>query len=863
MTLAGSAMPICGMFLTDVAARDIHLIRGDVARNTSRVLRDAGLFFEDSSGNGVEPAIYLAAHNDVHLEFRPTFKFVENAATGMRENFGIHVHREHGVVTVDNGPIPMPKPANFIVEIIVTHVGVTPALPPIPPLTVRVHVHDGVDRIWITPSHMTVRRRVTGLEPTDYRFTVRARFTDGGVGDITLLHGVRWAPAVNFVPAPATSDLGELASVGRLRLPAGAVAGPVSVTASWDVGGTTFNAPGTFSVEPPWTTASPNLPTVDLLTGSPATWIGNDAEKFINILLLGAGFTAGAEIGVFQQTAVKVASDLSTDPMLRPYDVLKDSINIWSAALPAANGGVSVRSLVYLPLIGHDEYAFIVPKPVPHPGGAASWKLSHVLYALGLPLPSYSTALRPTGETGFTTLKAFWDATAQTPMPATIDSGILRRWFELSSACFIDEVDSYPAISVGEPPGLGRVPDLINLNVHPDRGGATALPQFLSVLAATRGQGVPTGNIGRLWTSDDPSFTFDNRPLVALVAAGSGGAVRRDSAFFAPLEPGFVYRVAAVANGQVRLNRLGPLRVPTRETFPEYSRLFAHEMSHAFHLLDEYASVPITLFCGPAANFALAANVASLDSVTSAGRVESRLIKWNWDRMTKVAVLRGSVIAAGGPFDIPVVAGQEQAFTAGDVVRLRQRAQRTPLSRAIDTPTTSAALQLTVASVSPGVVRVTSGAASLGDFSPFSAGSLVYVPVRAPSASATGPFLALISPKIAAVMDASGNPLTGTINTCDPVEEARRGNQDQIPELPAGTLSLRWSLRNVTRITGLYTGGATFGCGAFHPAGACMMRNHFRDVAQFCDVCRYALVDFINPVHHGELEADREWIYPL
>ena len=34
------------------------------------------------------------------------------------------------------------------------------------------------------------------------------------------------------------------------------------------------------------------------------------------------------------------------------------------------------------------------------------------------------------------------------------------------------------------------------------------------------------------------------------------------------------------------------------------------------------------------------------------------------------------------------------------------------------------------------------------------------------------------------------------------------------------------------------------------------------EIKKFCPVCRYALVDFIDPTMHGEIDRDYERIYP-
>jgi hypothetical protein len=42
-----------------------------------------------------------------------------------------------------------------------------------------------------------------------------------------------------------------------------------------------------------------------------------------------------------------------------------------------------------------------------------------------------------------------------------------------------------------------------------------------------------------------------------------------------------------------------------------------------------------------------------------------------------------------------------------------------------------------------------------------------------------------------------------------------------------------------------------------------MMRNDHLDTGEFCAVCRYIMVEFINPFHHFQIDRDYDDIYPL
>ncbi len=63
---------------------------------------------------------------------------------------------------------------------------------------------------------------------------------------------------------------------------------------------------------------------------------------------------------------------------------------------------------------------------------------------------------------------------------------------------------------------------------------------------------------------------------------------------------------------------------------------------------------------------------------------------------------------------------------------------------------------------------------------------------------------------------------------------------------------------NPQDIIGIYEGGGSHDCGVFRPAGRCKMRQGDNASVIFRHVCRYAIVDRVNPGKHGELDL----LYP-
>jgi hypothetical protein len=87
--------------------------------------------------------------------------------------------------------------------------------------------------------------------------------------------------------------------------------------------------------------------------------------------------------------------------------------------------------------------------------------------------------------------------------------------------------------------------------------------------------------------------------------------------------------------------------------------------------------------------------------------------------------------------------------------------------------------------------------------------------------------------------------------------------QQRARNLPSGLPKCR--PRSRSRIVGLFEGGAQYHCGVFHPTGACLMRDgkmEARGLIPFCPVCRYVIVDVIDPTKHGIIDQDYARIYP-
>lgn len=848
-------MPIRTIFYHGTTGNDIHVVWG----NTSRDLTTASLAVTEVLADGTDKnqfaKAYLAAHADLKIEFRPVFKAEDKGATF--EGMNIAVNKSTGVVSFTSVAPPARTRSSFTLECVVTENtgGIDPAL--IAPAVIRVHVHPDVRRIWMTPKPLVVRRLTpAGADQTMTRFTVRAEFTDDTVGDVTEQHLVVYTPPANVV--------GGGNSAGRLKIGAGdAVGTTIPITATWKGKSDTAE----MKVAAPWS-AEPAVPLVELVDGAPDTWAGTlNPELVPNVLILGAGFTdppppAVSDLPALVKIANKIVHDLKKDPMTRPYDRLATSMNYWRVAVPAAARGISVRCEVFTSTVEGKTVAMPVPPGLP-PVAGKPWTVETLVYMAGLPTPA-------DGGKTVAALRAEWVDTLR-PIPA-IDAAnkMIEEWKTLATRTFIDEIDGFPAMALGSPPRAGESSPEPWLSLHPDRGGAAAVTPFYRALAAKNGVAIagppPDNKLGILWAEDREAFKFDNRSLVVMMAGVKAGRAQRVDAH--PLLPERLAHIAmSIAGGNrplpvtavagrraVAFDFVGPM---PDEVDAGVWRTMAHELGHSFGLGDEYVDLP-GVYSAPETSTDQFANLTTLAGIQVGGVISAAAIKWTWHRAKKAAVLSAPPTLSGTTLTISLFDAVGFQFAVGDRVFLRRRKWKAVIGR-----TTVSGPYKVEAPLDPTGNKVLVSGALVNPVD-FGEGSVLYIPV--PDPSTAGAFLGLVSPKVLKFIDDNHRPLTKV--PCDPADQLGeespgkpRGTDKQVPEFSVD--DVLWSHRNDPKLIGLYAGGARRGCGIFHAAGQCMMRNANLTVNEFCQVCRFVLVEQINPRQHFWIDRDYDPIYPL
>jgi hypothetical protein len=124
-------------------------------------------------------------------------------------------------------------------------------------------------------------------------------------------------------------------------------------------------------------------------------------------------------------------------------------------------------------------------------------------------------------------------------------------------------------------------------------------------------------------------------------------------------------------------------------------------------------------------------------------------------------------------------------------------------------------------------------------------------------------YLTLVSPAAELIMTRIGGTMTGV--ACDIDRQIKQMEEKagmQVPNLPADFMTSIPS-KDLPEIVGVYFGGGQYACGVLHPTGTCMMRNDHDDETKFCAVCRYVLVEHIDPDQHWAIDRDYEKKYRL
>ena len=720
---------------------------------------------------------------------------------------------------------------------------------------IRVHVHDALMDAWLTPTSLTLRPTQNQFEAS--RVSFLARFDDEVIGDIGNWSPLEWSTDPPSAVLPDVSDI-QIVDASDGGIIARRTGARAQVTVTYPPLGLTRHAQVTCIEE--WATPRD------------VTWIsGKDPAKWRevrNVLFLPDGFTDG-ERDLFETLVRNITRKLRTVGILRPFDTLHGAMNYWAAFVPSNESGFSLIREVYTREDAGGLIAGSVPYDQAPSASAASWSVAELIHEVGLPVKA-DAGRDLDGDSG---LLKVWQRLygPQVTRPRVEKSWL--KWRELATRTLLNERDTVFGLRLGVRPQLGG--GLDTLFVSSDRASRSGINRLVANLLH-RGEAV-----GESWrpSSGTAAAGKDFGLVCLLPRTRFGRASNVGDHYIGALGSASEHYVRPVAAGgfeivPVRVKRKAEPMPAGEERHPSVDvddpsidavTTIAHETGHTLLLGDEYAESGSGNGGLPAStDLSEDANLQGAQSVLSptTGKLESSRIKWaDWHRIEKAGVLAQDPDPPQRRAPVPAhprARASPDAFKEGDLVRLRRRplipdTLVSHVMRVARTPSAGQAhLDVTVAF---------EGWTSPGDFR---AGAMLIKMLRWPFqglGANLGEELTLMARIIREHLDASQLPLNArpgrALDACD----FDHAGQQQARNLPSGLPKCR--PRNRNRIVGLFEGGAQHHCGVYHPTGACIMRDHRVDsLIPFCPVCRYVLVDLIDPTQHGIIDRDYAKIYP-
>jgi hypothetical protein len=806
-------MPVTGLFWPIGAGQDIHLIPGLTSPRLDHLLRiehTAGRVRADNPPPGVT------------VTWSSNFAADPAAATGVTVNLTTATAPGTGAVTVTK---PLAAGPTRLLDFLVVARVEEPGNPASPFTSyIRFHVHEEVGGMWLTPGLLTVPERAH-----DMRFSILAEFNDGTYGDVT-----NWSPFVSpaagdltFVhatPSPnpiltwGTGALGVMdvdPRTGVLTCRPGAVNTTTNISAIAGLAPPNPSLAGGRALgAPKWDTPV----ALDFIAGPG----GSEIDNVPNVLILGDGFQL-AERQAFMDLAGQLVKGLHSSSRTRPFDLVKNRMNYFAAFRESREQGIATLGPVIRSLTGE---------------------------AVPIDVEVDATAAPTLGAT-----------VAVPPTPAT------------NTEFLFNERDTAFGAMLGERPRAQRESAMRDVLLFERRFDEDDFDAFLGALEYPRGN-----TVGQRWQRGGR----DQGSIVILCRSDllGGANVTRIETTGLPGRAHIICMTLGVAD-RVGITPAAP-PLPGQDIVPDaipkkptvdMRTTAAHELAHSYTLDDEYGGLGEATIADEQ-QVRDYANVQSRDELLSGPTFLSRL-KWRWPRLVHAAQLTSPPVLAGAQHRLffipgdptnfpPATPPRATDFPVGTIVRLRthplpgsQQSHRLRVTQVVSD------VEVFVAPAEP----IPAGAPALA--ATFPAGSIVMEPKRAPDPPGRlGDDLELIHTVVREWIEREGNPLNaahGAPAFRDCATKTEPPDEGNTPARNFGPGNAPKKPTESAMLTGLFEGGMQFDCGIYHPTGACAMNVievQPGSSYQFCWVCRYAMVDFIDPAMHGLIDRNYDYRYP-
>jgi hypothetical protein len=741
------------------------------------------------------------------------------------------------------------------------------------------------------------------------RFTVLALFDDGTVGDITdwtqLTYQSASAGAVNILgPTPATETRGP-GTAGVLAAGDSGQQSVITVSLKLSSPQTDLSATATVFTAPKWEqvgqkakvqfVAGPLAPKEDDTDPAHPGSVAAVVEGKTNALFVAEGFPAAKEVLFRNIVKEIVQANLRRSGNLQPFGMLKNSMNYWSVVVESREEAVSV-------LDDHEILAsarpfgaaFELPLPRPPSPSSDKWTLLEMMHEGGLPLPNEPSATNP--QAWVASRSKIYVMPAQAPIDPEVMRGDVDEWNDLKSRTLLNERDTAFGLAHHDRPRASGQ-DRAEGRLQPDirRTGAKSFETFLGSLkfGADKRTTVPYA-IGDTWVESAVTGGKDFGLVCFICWSGTRGAswtvavtqqLQRNIAFStAATGAGDRVIVKAIANGT-------DLLPPTGTNIPAevLASQIAYGFGRAFGLEEENGGGEKgVLPSSGTPNVQLEILVAN--TTAGARTIDARKILWLWPRIRNAGVVEVKLDSNGkvtSPFKcdqtgnaspggkfllVRLLRNPTEPFKAGNVVRLRAAMITGRWQWPSNDPIASFPLSVdNILSNGDLVLNPTTPPAQQLGYLPVPAGS-----VLDPSMLTQVTQCYLITPRILSGRENTllAEPIFNWIATTNsPLNAPQNAHAalcaaadstvgDVSPSNLPSPLQLPKGLPTPADIVGLYDGGAGFDCGVFRPAGRCRMRRGHDATTPFCHVCRYIIVDKVDPTKHKKLDDFYDRRYP-
>jgi fructose-specific component phosphotransferase system IIB-like protein len=739
---------------------------------------------------------------------------------------------------------------------------------------IRVHVHDpNITEIWLTPATLTIHQ---GAD--ECRFTVLARFDDECVADIT-----DWDLA-QFTFNISDQSAVKVLARGKLQAVTPGVSSDVTATLK-------ITTPAITKTTPPakvftrksWAETANNAQVV-FVAGKTAPnpndldSVKSVVDSAMNILFVAEGFRQ-EQRGDFNNYVAIIAQELRTQPYLMPFPILKDSINFWSVFVPSQEDSVTLLGDYFFTT---GKSAALVPRPRVPESGEKAWKIDAMIHEVGLPAKE---------DLEFPLLSSqvlHWQKLYGTKVTEEHTTAFFYKWWlALLNRLPLNERDTAFGMTLGERTRVsygGRVPTHLLSAQCQRRASDASIATFVENLTFGK---APSGDlrnhIGATWKSPKGK----DAGLVCFICQSDRlGGTQNPQRYFTSSTGQSEFITLRPPAGLGRSFETAAMEKHSRTVVASN---VAHECGHALGLGDEYGGNQgvISASVLDVGNLLAKTDITTTTTNPSTGATstvfnKTKDIKWLWPRVIKSGVLAKLPERSETGFRVTLRKGHSSAFRVGDMVWFREWpvvhvASRDPF---LGLPR-SMGLVYKVKLQDDGGVNVdledSSGAvvdldAEVTGVDTGGTGPVHWADIIRGLFSQTGKY-ALICPRTEAGVELKliAPPIFNHIQSYGPLSAepgfdpalcVSTGNAPSI-QSPTNLPTLSNAKKLIAAdIIGIFEGGGYHDCGVYRPAGRCKMRSGTRKLVPFCHVCRYLIVDRVDPTKHFDLDEIYAKEYP-